>query len=209
MRSEERAGIISVVMLFLWGTLVAEPFHIFARFIASGVTYAFKGLGAGGIVMSLAIYFIVAAVIILMQKLASTKLGVYMPCAISTVFIALLVAKSLINSSVVFSDAICLAIPAVFGVIFYITKFEKGLKWFTDIYTYALAVALLNSLLFVPLSKLNGILDKFLYITNYNDLDITGSFSGLAGIPELVWGFFLAAFAVLPIIYLATSSRRK
>jgi hypothetical protein len=52
-------------------------------------------------------------------------------------------------------------------------------------------------------------LDKFLYITNYNDLDITGSFSGLAGIPELVWGFFLAAFAVLPIIYLATSSRRK
>ena len=47
MRSEERAGIISIVMLFLWGTLIAEPFHIFARYIASTVTDAIRKTGAG------------------------------------------------------------------------------------------------------------------------------------------------------------------
>ena len=35
------------------------------------------------------------------------------------------------------------------------------------------------------------------------------TFAGLAGIHEIIWGLFLTAFAVLPIIYLATSGRRK
>lgn len=209
MRSEERAGIISVLMLFLWGTLVAEPFHIFARYIAKGFTYALEGFGANRIVTSIALYLIVFAVIVLLQKLEPTKAGVFIPCAISTVFIAVLVIKSVRNSSVDVAEAICLAIPAAVGVIFYLTKFEKGLKWFTDAYIYSLVTAFINSLLFVPLSKLNGTLDKILYITNYNDLDITGSFAGLAGIPELVWGLFLTAFVVFPVIYLATSNRRK
>ena len=209
MRSEERAGIISIVMLFLWGTLIAEPFHIFARYIAAAVTYAMRALGAGNLITSLALYLIVVSVIILLQKFAKTRLGIFIPCAISVVFIAMLIVRSVVNSSVGFSDAICLAIPAVLSVILYITKFEKGLQWFSDCYTYSLAVALINSLLCVPLAGLNGVVPKILYITRYNDLDITGSFKGLAGIPELVWGFFLFAFAVLPIAYLAMTSRRK
>ena len=40
-------------------------------------------------------------------------------------------------------------------------------------------------------------------------INITGSFKDLAGIPEAVWGFFLTAFAALPIIYLAVTGRRK
>ncbi|MBQ6017204.1 MAG: hypothetical protein IJL19_04910 [Clostridiales bacterium] len=209
MRSEERAGIISIVMLFLWGTLIAEPFHIFARYIASGVTYALKGLGAGGIVLSLALYLVVTLVIVLMQKISKTKFGIYIPCVISTVLIVLLVFKSIVKASVDVSDAICLAIPAVCCVALYLLKKERGLKWITDIYTYSLAIALLNALLFVPIAKLNTTVAKILYITKYNDLHITGSFAGLAGIPELVWGFFLTAFVVFPIIYLATSGRRK
>jgi hypothetical protein len=114
-----------------------------------------------------------------------------------------------VNSTVDVGDAICLAIPAGCCVALYLLKKEKGLKWITDIYTYSLAIALLNALLFVPLAKLNTTLAKLLYITKYNDLNITGSFAGLAGIPEIVWGLFLTAFVVFPIIYLATSGRRK
>ena len=209
MRSEERAGIISSVMLFLWGTLIAEPFHIFARYIAVAVTYAMRALGAGNLITSLALYLIVVSVIILLQKIAKTRLGLFIPCAISVVFIAMLIVRSVVNSSVGFSDAICLAIPAVLSVILYATKFEKGLQWFSDCYIYSLAVAMINSLICVPLAGLNGIVSKILYITRYNDLEITGSFKGLAGIPELVWGFFLFAFAVLPIAYLAMTSRRR
>ena len=209
MRSEERAGIISILMLFLWGTLITEPFHIFARFIAKAVQYASKGAGISGIVFSLALYVVVVSVIILLQKFETTKLGVFIPCAISSAFILMVVIRSIHNRSVVIGDVIAIAIPAVVALIFYILKFETGLKWFTDIYTYSLAIALINSLIFVPIAKLNGGVAKVLYITRYNDLDITGSFAGLAGIPELVWGLFLAAFAVLPIVYLATIGRRK
>ena len=196
-------------MLFLWGTLITEPFHIFARFIARAVHYACNGAGISGIAASLVLYVVVVSVVILMQKFEPTKLGVFIPCAISVVFIAMLLVKSFMNRSVAVSDAVCLAIPAVAALVFYIIKFEKGLKWFTDIYTYSLAIALVNSLIFVPIAKMGTVAAKILYITQYNDIDITSGFAGLAGIPELVWGLFLAAFAVLPIIYLATIGRRK
>lgn len=209
MRSEERAGIISVLMLFLWGTLIAEPFHIFARYIAEAVTFVLGKFGSPELLVSIVLYLAVVGIIVLLQKISQTKFGICMPCVIATVFIAMLVAKSLAKRSVDYKDVICLAIPAVVGIIMYLTKFDKGLQWFTDAYTYSLAVALLNALVFVPLSRLNGIVDKILFITNYNDLNITGSFGGLAGIPELVWGLFFVAFAVFPVVYLATSSRRK
>ncbi|MBR4914139.1 MAG: hypothetical protein IKZ42_02550 [Clostridiales bacterium] len=144
-----------------------------------------------------------------MQKFEPTKLGVFIPCAISVVFIAMLLVKSFMRRSVDVSDALCLAIPAAVALGFYILKFEKGLKWFTDVYTYSLAIALINSLVFVPIAKMGTVAAKILYITRYNDIDITSSFAGIAGIPELVWGLFLMAFAVLPIIYLATIGRRK
>jgi len=209
MRSEERAGIISILMLFLWGTLITEPFHIFARLIAKAVHYAAKGVGISGIAVSLVLYVVVVSVVILLQKFEPTKFGVFIPCAISTAFILMILIRSIRSRSVVVSDVICVAILAVVALAFYILKFEQGLKWVTDVYTYSLAIALINALLFVPLAKLNGGLAKVLYITRYNDLDITGSFAGLAGIPEIVWGLFLTAFAVLPIIYLATIGRRK
>ena len=209
MRSEELAGIITIVMLFLWGTLIAEPFHIFARYIAESASAVLVKTGAPDIVASLVLYLVAVGVIVLMQKVAQTRFADFMPCVIAIVLIAVLVGRSIARHSVDYMDAVCLAIPAIVGIIFYLTRFEKGLKWFTDIYTYSMAIALLNSLLFVPLAKLNGVVDKILYITNYNDLNITGSFSGLAGIPEFVWGMFFTAFAVFPVIYLATSSRRK
>ena len=196
-------------MLFLWGTLITEPFHIFARFIAKAVHYACKGVGISGIAASLILYVVVVSVIVLMQKFEPTKLGVFIPCAISVVFIAMLLVKAFMNRSVTISDAISLAVPAGVALAFYILKFEKGLKWFTDIYTYSLAIALVNALVFVPIAKMGTTVAKILYITKYNDIDITSGFAGLAGIPELVWGLFLTAFAVLPIIYLATIGRRK
>jgi len=209
MRSEERAGIISVLMLFLWGTLITEPFHIFARFIARAVQYACNGMGISGIAFSLILYVIVVSIVILMQKLEPTRLGNFIPCAISTVFIAMLLVKTFLNRSIAIGDAISLAIPAAVALALYIIKYEKGLKWFTDAYTYSLAIALINSLVFVPIARNGGIASKILYITKYNNLDITSSFAGLAGIPEVVWGLFLTAFAVLPMIYLATIGRRK
>ena len=136
MRSEERAGIISILMLFLWGTLITEPFHIFARFIARAVQYACKGIGIKGIALSLILYLIVVSVVILMQKLEPTRLGNFIPCAISVVFISMLLVKTFLNRSIVISDAVSLAIPAAVALAFYILKFEKGLKWFTDTYTY-------------------------------------------------------------------------
>ena len=73
MRSNERAGIVSVIMLFLWGTLLTEPFHIFADYIAGAAKLTVKGMGGNDVISSLAQYAILLMVIILMQKLINTK----------------------------------------------------------------------------------------------------------------------------------------
>ena len=104
-------------MLFLWGTLITEPFHIFARFIAKAVHYASKGVGISGIAFSLALYVVVVSVIILLQKFEPTKLGVFIPCAISSAFILMVVIRSIHNRSVVIGDVIAIAILVLVVII--------------------------------------------------------------------------------------------
>ena len=177
MRSNERAGIVSVIMLFLWGTLLTEPFHIFADYIAGSGRLAAKGLGGGDTACAITSYAVLLLVIVILQKLITTKAETYIPCAVA------------IASAV---------------MLFYIVKAEKALKWAAAVYTYSISTAMLTSLVFVPLSKMNKTLDKILYITRYNGIHLTGPFAGLAGLPELVWGLFFAIVASFPIVFFAT-----
>ena len=80
MRSNERAGLVSVIMLFLWGTLLTEPFHIFVDYISGAARLSVKGLGGNDILCALASYVVLILVILLLQKLIITKAGTYIPC---------------------------------------------------------------------------------------------------------------------------------
>ncbi len=204
MRSNERAGIVSFIMLFLWGTLLTEPFHIFADYIAGAARLSVKGIGGNDILCALAEFAVLLMVMLLMQKLINTKAETFMPCVIAIGSALAFCLKSFTDGRIDLKKGILLAIALAVVMLFYIFKSESLLKWAAVVYTYSISTALLNALVFVPLSKMNGVLGKILYITRYNGLHITGPFAGIAGLPELVWGLFFAIVAALPIIFLAT-----
>lgn len=204
MRSNERAGIVSVIMLFLWGTLLTEPFHIFADYIAGAAKLSVKGTGGNDVISSLAQYVVLLMAIILMQKMINTRAESYIPCFVAIISAAAFCFKSVTDGHINLKKGIALAVSVAIVTLLYIIKKEALLKWAAAVYTYSISTAMLTSLVFVPLSKMNGTLNKILYITKYNGIHITGAFAGIAGLPELVWGLFFAIIAALPIVFLAT-----
>ena len=204
MRSNERAGIVSVIMLFLWGTLLTEPFHIFADYIAGAAKLSVNGTGGNDVISSLAQYVVLLMAIILMQKMINTKAESYIPCFVAIISAAAFCFKSVTDGHINLKKGIALAVSVAIVTLLYIIKKEALLKWAAAVYTYSISTAMLTSLVFVPLSKMNGTLNKILYITKYNGIHITGAFAGIAGLPELVWGLFFAIIAALPIVFLAT-----
>ena len=209
MRSNERAGIVSVIMLFLWGTLLTEPFHIFADYIAGSGRLAAKGLGGGDTACAITSYAVLLLVIVILQKLITTKAETYIPCAVAIASAAAFSFRSLTDGHVDLKKGIALAVSVAVVMLFYIVKAEKALKWAAAVYTYSISTAMLTSLVFVPLSKMNKTLDKILYITRYNGIHLTGPFAGLAGLPEIVWGLFLLFIASFPIVFLATQKGKS
>ena len=204
MRSNERAGIVSVIMLFLWGTLLTEPFHIFADYIAGAAKLSVNGTGGNDVISSLAQYVVLLMAVILMQKMINTKAESYIPCFVAIISAAAFCFKSVTDGHINLKKGIALAVSVAIVTLLYIIKKEALLKWAAAVYTYSISTAMLTSLVFVPLSKMNGTLNKILYITKYNGIHITGAFAGIAGLPELVWGLFFAIIAALPIVFLAT-----
>jgi len=209
MRSNERAGIVSVIMLFLWGTLLTEPFHIFVDYISGAARLSVKGLGGNDILCALASYVVLILVILLLQKLINTKAGTYIPCFVAIVTAGAFCFKSLYDGHIDLKRGIILAVSVAVVMLFYIIKSDSLLLWAATVYTYSISTALLTSLLFVPLSKLNSTIDKILYITRYNTIKIAEPFNGIAGLPELVWGLFLVIVASFPIVFLATQKGKS
>ena len=191
-------------MLFLWGTLLTEPFHIFADYIAGAAKLSVKGTGGNDVISSLAQYVVLLMAIILMQKMINTRAESYIPCFVAIISAAAFCFKSVTDGHINLKKGIALAVSVAIVTLLYIIKKEALLKWAAAVYTYSISTAMLTSLVFVPLSKMNGTLNKILYITKYNGIHITGAFAGIAGLPELVWGLFFAIIAALPIVFLAT-----
>ena len=204
MRSNERAGIVSFIMLFLWGTLLTEPFHIFVDYISGAASLSVKGMGGNEIMCALSSYVVLLLAIMLLQKLINTKAETFIPCIAAIASAAAFSFRSLTDGHVDLKKGIALAVSVAVVMLFYIIKQEMLLKWAAAVYTYSISTALLTSLVFVPLSKMNKTLDKILYVTRYNGIHITGPFAGLAGLPELVWGLFFAIVASFPIVFFAT-----
>ena len=183
---------------------MTEPFHIFADYIAGAAKLSVNGTGGNDVISSLAQYVVLLMAIILMQKMINTKAESYIPCFVAIISAAAFCFKSVTDGHINLKKGIALAVSVAIVTLLYIIKKEALLKWAAAVYTYSISTAMLTSLVFVPLSKMNGTLNKILYITKYNGIHITGAFAGIAGLPELVWGLFFAIIAALPIVFLAT-----
>ncbi len=201
MRSEERAGIVFLIMLLLWGTLVTEPFHILTRYLYKLALMA-SGLIKLPVQACAIILFIVFTLAFIgLKRLSDTDLVIYIPLVFMVFSVAIYIQRCLDKTEIYARDAIALLITAVVLAVLYILKFKKALIWCADLYIYSFPVAIICAAFFVPLAKIGGVMSKILYITRYNEIDLTGSLAGAFGIPELVWGIFMFVIVMLPVIY--------
>lgn len=208
MRSEERAGIVFLIMLFLWGTPVAEPFHIFVRYINKIINFIALKAGIPPVVCAALTCFLLILLTFILQKVSLLSIGDYIPVAIAAGSLVLFIVRTVVKSEVKVNDAVALIVPVAVIMLVYLLRLGKPLVWITDFYVYSIPVALTAATLFVPLSSLNGTLAGLLYITRYNELDIVGPFAGLLGVPGIVWGVFFTVVAALPIVFSATGGRK-
>ncbi|SCW30238.1 hypothetical protein SAMN02910456_00401 [Ruminococcaceae bacterium YRB3002] len=210
MRSDERSGAVFVALLFLWGTLLVEPLHIYTHYIRKVIDMAavFLNIDTNGITVVLAVCLVMTAGGCLLIKLSETSWGHYIPTVILILTGIGYVINSFEDHDMSLTTMIVFAITLVLVALIHITRNDEYLLWAGDAFICSHAVYLLTNFMFVPLAGLGNVIGKILYITNYKDKNLAAPFDGLFGVPAAVWGSFIAIIAILPMIYL-TFTRRK
>ena len=79
---------------------MTEPFHIFADYIAGSGRLAAKGLGGGDTACAITSYAVLLLVIVILQKLITTKAETYIPCAVAIASAAAFSFRSLTDGHV-------------------------------------------------------------------------------------------------------------
>lgn len=208
MRSEERAGIVFAVMLFLWGTVVCDPFRIFARYLVRVSERAFTFIGMPDLASSILMTVLICLLTLVLLKISCTRFVIFIPCAIAAACLGGFTVWGFVKGEVYVPEAVALAIPVVILIILYLLKLDKILVWAADVYIFSLPIALITYLITNPIAYKFPDASGFLYINRNCDVDLTAPFSELAGIPGFVFGIFMFIIAALPIVYLSLGKRK-
>jgi len=210
LRSEERFGIIYVLLLLLWGTLITEPLRVFTEYFYDTCVNFEKvvsiapteRLGNTIIIVFMAI----AAVVIIM--LSKTNLYKFIPCACFSVSLVVFLIRSLADKAVDSKVATALIIMVAAIGICHLFKLEQILLWLCDICAYSLSVFITVGLIFKPLAAINDTCAKVFYCTRFMDYNLADCYQGFITAPALVWGIFLGILLILPQVYLVFLGRR-
>lgn len=209
MRPEERSGIVFIAMVFLWGTLAAEPFHIFAGYFYKGIYTAGNLIKIPPVVISLVVVILFTVCTVILQKLSKTDAVPFIPGAIAVLTLIVFIQRTADKLQVDVGRAAALIIPVVILAVLYVFRLRFILTWIAEAYIFSLPVALLTAALFEPIARLGETVRKILYITRYNEMDVITPFDGLAGIPSIAWGIVFSVLAVLPVLYFATQKKKE
>lgn len=211
MRSEERSGVIFIVMLFIWGTLITEPFHIFVRYITKTTDLIFGKMGTG-IHTGLGNIFLLAFLLILtivLLKISSTVFAIYIPGLMSVLTLTGFLIRSVSKHMVKVGDAVALLTIIVIVCFLYFMRMDNILLWIGDLFIFSIPMYVITGLIFIPLAKMGSVIDTILYITNFQEHDLTRFYDGVIKIPGIVWGIFIAILWVLPVIYFSFGRKGK
>ena len=209
MRSEERSGIVFIAMIFLWGTLAAEPFHILAGYFYKGIFTAGTFIKLPPVVISLAVIILFTVCTVVLQKLAKTDAVPFIPGALAVLTLIVFIQRTADKLQVDVGRAAALIIPVVILAVLYVFRLRFILIWIAEVYIFSLPVALITATLFEPIARLGDMVRKILYITRYNEMDVITPFDGLAGIPGIAWGIVFSVLAILPVLYFATQKKKE
>lgn len=210
MRSEERAGLVTAILLVLWGTLLTEPFHVFTDYLYSVLSHlqASMGITTGSVLSSLLIAVILTVICIVLLLMTKTRAAEYIPCGVFCITGVILLVRTISAREFFVKEAviICIALAAI--AILHAAALRKALLWVCDFTVLSIPVFLLVALVTKPLGALGKTIGKILYINSRQGGELAHSFAGLFGLPALLWGAFIFILLALPIIYNCISKRR-
>lgn len=210
MRSEERSGIIAIVLILLWGTLATEPFRYFAGITGRGIDLVLSkaGIVSGGKICVLITSAVIVALTVGLLLFSKKEFGKYVaPIAVSIDLLVFLIG-CLRSGSVNIKMAIVLIVSVVIILLIYIIKLETAWVWLSDAFILSFPVFLVSSWLFVPISKISTKVGKFFFIAFKSTEDYAAAFKGLFSIPKLIWGIFFVILLMLPVLYFIPERRK-
>ena len=210
MRSEERSGIIAIVMILLWGTLATEPFRYFAEITAGGISFSLSAIGlkAGGKISVLVISVLLVILTLALLILSKKELGKYVPPVAVTLSLLVFLIRCLITGSIETKSAAYLIVSVVLVLLIYLLKLETVWIWLSDAFILAFPVFLLSSWVFVPVSKISAKASRYFFISLKSTTDYAEAFKGLFSIPKIIWGIFFAVLFMLPVLYFIPERRK-
>ena len=209
MRSEERSGIVFIIMILLWGTLVTEPFHILAGYFYKGIYTAGTAVKLPPVIISVITVLLFTVCTVILQRLSKTEAVPFIPGIIAVLTLVAFIARTGYHLRVDVGRAAALIIPVVILAVLYLFRLRMILVWVAEAYIFSLPIALVTATLFEPIARLGETVRKILYITRYNEMDLITPFDGLAGIPGIAWGIVFSVLAALPVLYFATQKKKE
>ena len=194
----------------MWGTLAAEPLHIYTHYVrkmteTAGETVGIKSVSIG---MTIVVTIIMVIAACLLIKISETKFSTYIATVMTVLTGTGYIINSIIDHDMDLKLLVTTAVLLLVLALFHIFRMDQFLKTAGDIYICAHIVYVVTNLILVPVSKLAPFLEKVLYITRYRDTDLSLPFAGTLSIPQAVWGAFIAIIALIPVTYLMFTRRR-
>ena len=210
MRSEERSGIVFLVLLFLWGTLVTEPFRYFVTIINDWL-FGFTdkiGLSEHNRISTIIVAVILTLITVGLLKLSSTSASNYFAPVFSSFTLTVFLVRSMLAKDINVKLAVVLIIAVVVILITLFLKIERIWIWLSDLFIFSFPVFLINAWVFTPISSISEKMSKIMFVSYKSNVDFALSFDGLFTLPSLVWGIFFEIIMLLPVIYFVVGRRK-
>lgn len=203
MRSEERSGVVFLIMLFIWGTLPAEPLHIFVSYINEFVYFILSkfNIAADTGAADTVIIIVLELITVLLMKISGTVLWKFIPLAVNVISLGVFLVRAALDNVYDLKSGIALCSLAFVTGIIYLTRRKSINLWYSDLFLFMLPVYLLTGLVFESLASINGVTSKIFYIASHHDGSLVSHYDKTLGIPGIVWGVFIAVLCALPVIY--------
>lgn len=210
MRSEERSGIIGIVLLLLWGTPISEPFRYFASLIYDLFAFLLSQFKVNpeGKLGTIVIVIVMMAVAIALLLLTRMDIGRYIACVGACICLLVFAGRCLIaGSNSIVNAIILIAIVAIMAVLIVFKK-EQPLQWLSDVYIFSIPMFVIVGLVFTPLYSLGGAWKVLAYTGRNGSRNLALCFDKFLTMPALVWGIFFAVLLTIPIVYYSFSRKK-
>ncbi len=199
----KRALIVSILLFLLWGTFICAPFRNFVRALRWLADQSVGIFHAPTAIHALLVILIFSGVTTAYLFIRYTKAAEY-----AAVFAAVVGVVFHLSLSIVSRTVIDLAIPVVIGlmaaVLFMLFQADRATLFLGDAFFYSLPIYLFYELVLTPVFSTAGLQGNLLspFIT-VNAQGFMTDIGDLFGIPAWVWGLFLFALVLMPVIYLS------